>query len=130
MIPELDRRSVASGAIVGVAVGAVAAITIRLIDVVHDVTTRSNLPLAFAGVVVAGWVAAGWVAAREQPETPLTHGMAAGVASFVVLAVVDALVALARGHGVPGALVLVGILSAVAGMAGGWLSSQRASPRS
>jgi len=120
VIPELDRRSVASGAIVGVAVGAVAVVAIRL--VVHDSSTRTNVSLAF---VIAGWVAAGWVAARDRADTPLTHGMAAGVASFVVLAVVDALVALARGHGVPGALVLAGILSAVAGMAGGWLSLHR-----
>ena len=120
MIPELDRRSVVSGATFGVAVGAFAVVAIRL--AVHNSSTRTNLSLAF---VLAGWVAAGWVAARDRPDTPLTHGMAAGVVSFVVLAVVDALVALARGHGVPGALVLAGILSAVAGMAGGWLSLHR-----
>ena len=59
MIPELDRRSVASGATVGVAVGAVAAVTIRLVDVVHDVSTRSNLLLVFAGIVLAIPIAQG-----------------------------------------------------------------------
>ena len=51
--------------------------------------------------------------------------MAAGVASFVVLAAVAVAVALARGRRVPGALILLGILSAVAGLVGGWFSLRR-----
>ncbi len=86
LMPEVDRRSVGAGALVGIAFIFPAVIAFQIVDAVSGIDCDSNLNLVFFVPVLVAWVAGGWVAARRQPDAPFTHGALAALSSFAVFA--------------------------------------------
>ncbi len=112
---RVERRAVLTGAAVGFAVAAAMILLWQLCDAVFDLGD-SSLVFVFYVVVLAGWVAAGVVAGRRAPAAPYTHGVLAAVASFLPLAVIGVVLALAKGDELPA--VEMGFNLLVAGSAG------------
>ena len=112
---ELDWRAVGAGALCGLAVALPGAVLGGVTDVV-----------AFAVLVFAGFVFAGIVAASKGPGTPFTHGIAAGVAVWLVVQGIGVLLVVAKGDDLhPLAYVFNGLLAAGLGLLGGLVAERR-----
>jgi putative membrane protein (TIGR04086 family) len=86
--------------------------------------TDSDANLLLYLVLLGGLAAGGRVAGRRQPTSPLTHGALAALAAFVVVIVANTVIDLVRGQEVadPVSLVFNGLMSASAGIFGGFLA--------
>lgn len=119
MAVALDRRALLTGAAVGFAAAGASILVWQLCDAAFDLGD-SSIVFLFYAVVLAGWIAAGYVAGRRAPDAPYTHGVLAAVASFVPIAVVGLVVALAKGEDIPGVEMVFNLLvAASAGVLGG-----------
>ena len=118
----VDRRAVLAGAVLA---GAVATVCILVAQAVRSLTgTDANLVLYL--VLLGGLVAGGLVAGRRQPRAPLTHGALAALAAYVALVAVVTAVRLALGRELasPVSFVFSGLMSASAGILGGYLGAR------
>ena len=116
---KVDRGAVLEGARLAVLVAAAA---IAIAQAVVSLTDR-DANLALYLVLLVGLGAGGRAAARRQPLSPLTHGALAALAAYVALIVVITAIRLALGREVadPVSLVFNGLMSASAGIFGGYL---------
>lgn len=112
----LEAPALVRGAGVGFVAAAVAILLWQLCDAAFDLGDDSSVVFLFYVVVLMGWVAAGFVAGRRAPDAPYTHGVLAAVASFVPIALVGIVLALARSEDVPAVEMVFNLL--VAGSAG------------
>lgn len=120
---KVDRDAVLAGARLAVLVGAASIVLAQAIKSLTD--TDANLLLYV--VLLGGLTVGGLVAGRRQPASPLTHGALAAVAAYLILiAVITAIrVALGREVADPVSLIFNGLMSASAGLFGGYLSLVR-----
>jgi putative membrane protein (TIGR04086 family) len=123
---NVDRRAVLAGASLAVVV---AGASIVVAQTVKSLTDRDANLLLYL-VLLAGLAAGGRVAARRQPLSPLTHGALAALAAYVVLIVVITVIRLALGREVadPVSLLFNALMSASAGIFGGYLAVVRPGP--
>jgi hypothetical protein len=86
----------------------------------------SNVNFLFYVPVVIGFAFGGWGTARRRRDAPLTHGAAAALVAYVLVAATIAAVRLADGHTVNvSGLVFNGFVAASAGIFGGLLATRR-----
>jgi hypothetical protein len=112
---DLDWRAVGFGTAVGLAIAIPGAILGGVTDVV-----------AFALLVFAGFVAAGVVAGSKGPSTPFTHGIAAGVAVWLVVQGIGTLLVVAKDEELhPLGYIFNGLLAAGLGLLGGLIAERR-----
>ena len=118
----LDRRAVATGAIVGLAV----AVPTIVISSVADVDPRSNAVFLPFLIYLAGLVAGGWRAGRIQPDAPLSNGGVAAIVAYAVLAVVVSVIRVASDRSLDVvSLAFNAFLAASAGILGGLVATWR-----
>ena len=117
---KIDRSAVVAGATLAAIVAGLAIVAAQAIRSL----TGTNANLVLYLVLLGGLVNGGWVAGRRQPGSPLTHGALAAVSAYVVLLAVVTGVRLALGRDLadPVAFVFNGLMSASAGILGGYLS--------
>jgi len=123
---NVDRKAVATGALVA---AAAAAVTVALAQAISSLTgVNANLPLYL--VLLGGLANGGFVAARQTPRTPLTHGALAAVSGLLVVVVVSVVIRLALGReqADPVSLVFHLFMASSAGIFGGYLAARH--PRS
>jgi putative membrane protein (TIGR04086 family) len=118
---NVDGRAVLAGAKLAVVVAAASIVVAQAIKSLTD--SDANLLLYL--VLLGGLAAGGRVAGRRQPTSPLTHGALAALAAFVVVIVANTVIDLVRGQEVadPVSLVFNGLMSASAGIFGGFLAT-------
>jgi len=119
----VDWRAVVAGARLAVFVAAAA---IVLGQAIRSLTgTSAALPLYL--VLLGGLAAGGRAAARRQPSSPLTHGALAALTAYIVLIAVIIVVDLLLDREVadPVLLVFHALMSASAGIFGGYLAARR-----
>jgi putative membrane protein (TIGR04086 family) len=123
---NVDRRAVLAGASLAVVV---AGASIVVAQTVKSLTDRDANLLLYL-VLLAGLAAGGRVAARRQPLSPLTHGALAALAAYAVLIAVITVIRLALGREVadPVSLLFNALMSASAGIFGGYLAVVRPGP--
>ena len=124
---NVDRSAVLAGARLAVAVGAASIVVAQTIKSLTD--TDANILLWF--VLLGGLTAGGRVAALRQPASALTHGALAALAAYLVLIVVVTVIRLALGREVadPVSLLFNALMSASAGIFGGFLALVRPGTR-
>lgn len=120
---NVDRGAVLAGARLAVIVAAAAIVVAQAITSLTDGDANLLLYLVLLGGLGAG----GRVAARRQPLSPLTHGALAALSAYVLLIAVITVIRLALGREVadPVSLVFNGLMSASAGIFGGYLAVMR-----
>lgn len=115
MASRLDVRAVALGATAGFAVAFPGLVLGGLTDAV-----------VFVLFVFAGMTVAGFVAGSKRPDAPLTHGIVAALATYVVSAVIALALLLAKGDSVnPAVYVFNAGVAAGFGLFGGYLAERR-----
>ena len=120
---KIDQAAVLAGAKLAVVVAAASIVVAQTITSLTDGDANLLLYLVLLGGLAAG----GWVAGRRQPEAPLTHGALAALSAYVLLIVVITLIRVALDKEVadPVSLVFNGLMSASAGIFGGYLAVMR-----
>jgi putative membrane protein (TIGR04086 family) len=117
------RRGIVGGLVIIIPVSVVVALASR-----HG-HTKANFWLVVAFVAILyGYATAGYGAARTRPESPLSHGMLAGLGAFLIWLLVRLVVPLARGDhlGFGVVAVVTNALFAVAlGALGGMLAARK-----
>ena len=117
------RRGVVAGAVVLVPVSVLGAL------LKHDRKSGNGTLLFFLFVAILyGYATAGYGAARTRPESPLSHGILAGLGALIVWFAVSVTVRLARGEhlGFGVVAVVTNALFAVAlGALGGLLAARK-----
>jgi putative membrane protein (TIGR04086 family) len=118
---NVDRSAVLAGAKLAVVVAAASIVVAQSVKSLTD--NDASLPLYF--VLLGGLAAGGLVAGRRQPTSPLTHGALAALAAFLVVIAVNTIIDLIRGQEVadPVSLMFNGLMSASAGIFGGFLAT-------
>ena len=81
LLDTVDRRAVALGAVVAIAVALPAALVAQV--VVDD--ADNPLSFVFFALVLFGFAAGGYAAARHAPDAPFSNGALAALAAFVVI---------------------------------------------
>lgn len=121
---KLDLRAVAAGALLAGGIASAAILAVQLINAAVGLNRDSNLVLLFYAVLLGGLVAGGRLAAQRRPDAPLAHGALAALLAFVAVIAVIAVVRLATGRVGPDpvAVVFNGLMSASAGIFGGFLA--------
>lgn len=121
---KVDRAAVLAGARLAVIVGAASIVVAQAVTSLTDLD--ANLPLYL--VLLGGLAAGGRLAGGRQPAAPLTHGALAALAAYAVLIATVTLLRLALGREVadPVSLLFNALMSASAGMFGGYLAIVRA----
>ena len=119
-VQDLDRRSVLTGAVVGLVITVPSGLIAGALD------EDSNLVVVFTLLVLVAPFLAGAVAARHHRRTSMVHGaVAAGVAWAVAIAI-SVVAKLIAGNGVPVlASLLLGVWSVSIGMIGGYVTFRR-----
>jgi len=119
-VRDLDRRSVLTGAVVGLIVTVPCGLIAGALD------EDNNLVIVFTLLVLVAPFLAGAVAARRHRRTSLVHGaVAAGVAWAVAIAI-SVVAKLIAGNGVPVlASLLLGVWSVSIGTIGGYVTFRR-----
>ena len=123
---NVDRRAVLAGAKLAVIVAAASIVVAQTIKSLTD--SDANLLLYL--ILLGGLAAGGRVAGRLQPLSPLTHGALAALVAYVVLIVAITAIRLALGREVadPVSLLFNALMSASAGIVGGYLAIVRPGP--
>jgi len=134
---EIDRRAVLRGAVLGLAILAVASVIVAILD--HDLNDFRNSGWIYVLflVVLAGYVTAGWYAGRAVPSVPLTNGSLAGLGAFVLWIPVRVVIWAARNDGrglfggtraalPPGQVFGQVVIAVGLGMLGGYIGARRA----
>jgi predicted permease len=130
-LPELDRRAVLTGALVGALVVLPAAFLNNAAAPDEGSGDDASWVVFLAFLLILGGLAlAGFVAGRAQPNTPLLHGAVAAALTYVVIqgafavrrAIVDEPVSWLG-------IVFLTLLAASCGMGGGLLASWQHSRR-
>ncbi len=123
---RLDRRAVVLGAVIagGLAVPPILVYqALYTTDVIGD---ESSLALVFYAMAMGGFATGGFVAGSKRPDSPLTHGAAAGFLAFAVVQLVASSVALARGDGVSLVKIVFNAMLATAlGLVGALVAARR-----
>ena len=119
---RLEWSAVRTGASLGVAVSLATLILVEVVDASVGIGRRSNWVFLFYAIVLAGLVAGGRLAARQRPDAPGLHGLAAAMAAFAVAAAHGTAARLLAGTGPdPVALAFNALMAASAGILGGLL---------
>ncbi|HEX4492771.1 MAG TPA: hypothetical protein VH914_16305 [Acidimicrobiia bacterium] len=117
------RRGIVGGSVIVLPVSLLGALLTRE----HHHGNSGWLFIAFIAILY-GYATAGYGAARTRPETPLAHGILAGLGAFLVWLVVSVVVRLARGEhlgfGVADA-VTNALLAVALGAIGGLVAARR-----
>lgn len=124
MALTVDRSAVLAGARLAVMV----AVPAIVLGQALESAAGGNAVILLYLVILGGLCAGGRLAALRQPLSPLTHGALAAIAAYVSLIVVIVLIQLALGREMadPVSLVFNGLMSASAGMFGGYLAARQA----
>ena len=85
VIRDLDRRVVAAGALIVLAISVPPAVIIAALKSEDVVGRESNLWVLAALGILVGFAAGGAVAGRRRPDTPYVHSAAAAIAAEIVL---------------------------------------------
>ena len=122
----VDRSAVLAGARLAVLVGAASVVVAQLVKSL----TGADVNLLLYLVLLGGLAAGGRDAGRRRPESPLTHGALAALAAYVVLIAAITLLRLALDREVadPVTLVFHALMTASAGIFGGYLALVRPGP--
>lgn len=122
----VDRGAVLAGARLALAVAAASVVVAQAVKSLAD----RDVNLLFWVVLLGGLAAGGRVAGRRQPTSPLTHGALAALSAYVVLIAAITVLRLGLGREVadPISLVFNGLMSASAGLFGGFLAVLRPEP--
>ena len=133
---DVDRAAVLRGAVLGLAILAVASVIVAVLH--HDLTDFRNSGWIYVLflAVLAGYVTAGWYAGRAVPSVPLTNGSLAGLGAFVLWIPVRVVIWAARNDGrglfggtraalPPGQVFGQVVIAVGLGMLGGYLGARR-----
>ena len=115
MDSTIDRRAAGLGAAVGFAVAFPGLVLGGLTDAA-----------AFVLFVFAGMIAAGFVAGSKRPDAPLSNGIVAALATYVISATIAVALLVAKGDSVnPAVYVFDAGVAAGLGLFGGYLAERR-----
>jgi hypothetical protein len=125
--PAVDWRSVGAGTVLALAVALPVVGAVAVVDAIVGIGCRSNAGFLPYLLVLGGMVAGGRRAGRRRPDAPLTHGALAAVGAYAVVATLTTVERLLRSSSShcprsSAALVFNGLMSASAGVAGGFLA--------
>jgi len=128
----ISGKAVAAGAVLALAVAIPVVAIVAVVDATVGIRCRSNGVVVPYLVILAGMVLGGRRAALRQMDSPLIHGALAALAAFVVVAVGNGLgraLSQPSSHCPRSALAPVfnALMSASAGIAGGFLAARRKS---
>jgi hypothetical protein len=124
---RIDWRAVGLGMVVAVGITVPLALVYQLLS---DSYTSSLLQAVFLVLILAGLAIGGYLAGTRVPIAPLTHGILAALAAYLLLQVVTLVLLVARNEDLD-FNTLVGImfnagLAAGVGLFGGWVANWRA----
>jgi putative membrane protein (TIGR04086 family) len=124
---RLDWRAIGLGAVVAIAITLPLAVLSQLLSDYGD-GGGSAVVILFFFLVLAGFVVGGFVAGWRQPAAPLSHGILAALAAYVIVQGIGIVLNLARGDDVDVVrIVFTAGLVAGMGLLGGWIANWRAS---
>jgi putative membrane protein (TIGR04086 family) len=132
MLPRLERRSIATGALLTIVLAVPPTVVAVLASDDDSVAGSSWVPLLFAWIVVAFFVG-GFLAARAQPHAPLAHGALAALLAYVLVQGVGVVRHLIAGEDVawlsiPFNALLASSTGMIGGIAANWWRSRRSVP--
>jgi hypothetical protein len=123
---QIDWRAVGLGIVVAIGISVPLALVYQLL---RDSYTSTVLQVVFLLLVLAGLVAGGFVAGWKGPRTPLTHGILAALAAYLLLQVVTLVLLIARSEDLDFdtlvEIVFNAGLAAGMGLLGGWIANWR-----
>lgn len=123
---RLDWRAIGIGAAVAIAISLPLAILSQVLSDFGD-GGGSAIVILFFFLVLAGFVVGGFVAGSKRAESPLTHGILAAAAAYLLVQAVGIVLNLARGDELDlFGLVFNAGLAAAMGLLGGWIANSRA----
>ncbi|MGH9245895.1 MAG: hypothetical protein ACRD29_16565 [Acidimicrobiales bacterium] len=125
---RLDWRAIGLGMVVAIGIALPLALISQVVADFDDSSGGvSALVYLFFLLVLAGLAIGGFVAGSKRPEVPLTHGILAALAAYVLVQGVALVFILVRGDDVNlPALVFNAGLAAAMGLVGGWIANWRA----
>ena len=123
---QLDRRAVAVGAAVAMAIALPAALLAEAL--VDDEESALGPPLFL--LVLVGFGLGGFVAARRAPAAPLSNGAVAALAAYVIIQGVGVVRRVIADETVsPAGIVFAALLASSTGLLGAFLARRRTATR-
>lgn len=137
---SIDWRSVARGALVGLAVIVPVTVLRVILDRELDDFDDSGWIYPLFVLILVGYFVAGWVAGRARPAMALTHGLLAGIGVLVVWIPVRIIIWVVRedGRGLvsgddaalrPGQVFGAFVIAAALGSVGAWIGARTVARR-
>jgi hypothetical protein len=124
---QIDWRAVGLGMVAAVGIAVPLALVYQLL---RDSYTSTLLQVVFLVLVLAGLAIGGFIAGWKGPIAPLTHGILAALAAYVLLQVVTLVLLVARSEDLDfntlAGIVFNAGLAAGMGLLGGWIANWRA----